>query len=257
MAVELTVEEKLRQLYELQLIDSQTDEIQTLKGELPNEVEDLEDEIEGLETRLNRTKNGVKELQAELNRQQTNIKDSEALILRYQAQMDNVKNNREFEALTKELEMQKLEIQLSEKKMRQAKVDIESREENLAATEERLQKKQKELEQKKGELAQIIEKTEKEEAALRKKSEELRHKIEDRLIKAYDKIRNGSRNGLAIVTVERSACGGCFNKIPPQMQVEIGMHKKIIACEHCGRILVDESLLGETSERVHAHEMED
>ncbi len=257
MAVELTVEEKLRQLYELQLIDSQIDEIQTLKGELPNEVEDLEDEIEGLETRLNRTKNSVKELQAELNRQQANIKDSEALILRYQAQMDNVKNNREFEALTKELEMQKLEIQLSEKKMRQAKMDIESREENLATTEERLQKKQKELEQKKGELAQIIEKTEKEEAALRKKSEELRHKIEDRLIKAYDKIRNGSRNGLAIVTVERSACGGCFNKIPPQMQVEIGMHKKIIACEHCGRILVDESLLGETSEHAHVHEMEE
>ncbi len=246
---ELTVEEKLRQMYELQLVDSQIDEIQILKGELPDEVQDLEDDIAGLELRMQKMENNIKELQAEANNHQSKIKEAEASILRYQAQLDNVKNSREFEALTKELEFQKLEIQLAEKRIRQAKIEIENKEETQKATEERLQKKRKELETKKAELAQIIEKTEQEEKELRKKSETARKKIEDRLIKAYDKIRSSYRNGLAVVTVERDSCGGCFNKIPPQLQLEIGMRKNIIACEHCGRILVDEGIVEEIKEK--------
>ncbi len=243
--IELTVEEKLKQLYQLQRIDSQIDEIQILKGELPDEVQDLEDEIAGLELRMTKMESMIKELQAEMNTHQGKIKESEATIEKYQIQLDNVKNNREFEALTKELEFQKLEIQLAEKKVRQAAADIEVKQETRNGIEERLQKKRKELETKREELDQIIEKTEKEEAELKKKSEKARKVIEERLIRAYDKIRTSYRNGLAVVTVERNSCGGCFNKIPPQLQLEIAMHKNIVACEHCGRILVDDSVLGE------------
>lgn len=252
---ELTVEEKLRQMFELQLVDSQIDEIQILKGELPDEVQDLEDDIAGLELRMQRIETAIKELRDEANNHQAKIKEAEAAILRYQAQLDNVKNNREFEALTKELEFQKLEIQLAEKRIRQTRAEIEGKEETLKANEERLQKKRKELETKKAELAQIIEKTEQEEQELRAKSELARQRIEERLIKAYDKIRSSYRNGLAVVTVERDSCGGCFNKIPPQMQLEIGMRKNIIACEHCGRILVDEGIASEVKERFGALEV--
>jgi len=202
---ELTVEEKLRELYELQLIDSQIDEIQILKGELPDEVQDLEDDIAGLELRISKMENTIKDLQDEANSHQAKIKESEAAILRYQAQLDNVKNNREFEALTKELEFQKLEIQLAEKRTRQAKAEIENKEETLKATQDRLQKKGKELETKKAELEQIIEKTEKDEDDLKKKSEAARKNIEERLIKAYDRVRSSYRNGLAVVTVERDS----------------------------------------------------
>ncbi len=243
--IELTVEEKLKQLYQLQRIDSQVDEIQILKGELPDEVQDLEDEIAGLELRMTKMESVIKELQAEMNTHQGKIKESETTIQKYQIQLDNVKNNREFEALTKELEFQKLEIQLAEKKVRQSAADIEVKQETRNGIEERLQKKRKELETKREELDQIIEKTEKEEAELKKKSEKARKVIEERLIRAYDKIRTSYRNGLAVVTVERNSCGGCFNKIPPQLQLEIAMHKNIVACEHCGRILVDDSVLGE------------
>ncbi len=245
---ELTVEEKLRELYELQLIDSQIDEIQILKGELPDEVQDLEDDIAGLELRISKMENTIKDLQDEANGHQAKIKESEAAILRYQAQLDNVKNNREFEALTKELEFQKLEIQLAEKRTRQVKIEIESKEETLKATQERLQKKSKELETKKSELEQIIEKTEKDEDKLKKKSEAARKNIEERLIKAYDRVRTSYRNGLAVVTVERDSCGGCFNKIPPQLQLEISMRKNINACEHCGRILVDDGIVTDIKE---------
>ncbi|MDX1939408.1 MAG: C4-type zinc ribbon domain-containing protein [Saprospiraceae bacterium] len=247
---ELTVEEKLRELFELQLVDSQIDEIQILKGELPDEVQDLEDDIAGLELRMGKMDSNIKELQSEVSNQQAKIKESEASILRYQTQLENVKNSREFDALTKELEFQKLEIQLAEKRARQAKIEIENKEETFKATDERLQKKRKELESKKAELAQIIEKTEQDEDELRKKSEEARKNIEERLIKAYDKIRTSYRNGLAVVTVERDSCGGCFNKIPPQLQLEIGMRKHITACEHCGRILVDDGIVSEVKERV-------
>ncbi len=243
MAQETTVAEKLKQLYQLQMVDSKIDEIEVLKGELPMEVSDLEDDIAGLETRLDKTNGAIKEIQAQLSKHQSAIKEAEALIERYRTQLDNVKNNREFEALTKELEMQSLDIQLAEKRIRQSKMDQDKQEENRFNTEERLMKKRKDLDVKRVELNEIISKTESEERELRSESDAARVGIEDRLIKAYDKIRTSYRNGLAVVTVARDACGGCFNKIPPQLQLEISMRKKIIACEHCGRILVDDYIL--------------
>ncbi len=252
--VELTIAEKLKQLYELQLVDSQIDEIEVLKGELPMEVSDLEDDIAGLETRVARLESNVKELEEETNRHVANIKESEALILRYKVQMDNVKNNREYEALTKEIEMQNLEIQLSEKRVKQARMDVDAKKETLHANQEKLAKKQKDLENKRIELSQIIAKTEKEEERLRQRSEAARIGIEDRLMLAYDKIRTSYRNGLAVVTIARDACGGCFNMIPPQMQLEIAQRKKIVACEHCGRILVDESIVEEVKQNVNIAE---
>jgi predicted nucleic acid-binding Zn-ribbon protein len=229
MANEITVAEKLKTLYQLQLIDAQIGEIEVLKGELPMEVSDLEDDIVGLETRLEKTVNSVKELQTTMSRYVANIKEAEALKIKYKTQLDNVKNNREYEALTKELEMQDLDIQLAEKRIKQSKMDIAKQEESQANTEERLNKKKTDLEAKQVELNEIISKTEHEENALRAESNAAREHIEERLIKAYDKIRSSYRNGLAVVTVQRDSCGGCFNKIPPQVQLEISMRKKIIA----------------------------
>ncbi|MCB0552564.1 MAG: hypothetical protein KDD02_03350 [Phaeodactylibacter sp.] len=254
MAVELTVAEKLKELYDLQTIDSKIDEIEVLKGELPMEVSDLEDDIAGLSTRIQRLQVQVKDLEQEAAKHQANIQEAEALIVRYNTQLDNVKNNREYDALTKELEMQNLEIQLSEKKIKAVKKEAENKQETLDATQERLNTKQKELESKKIELEQIIAKTEKEEEKLRKLSEKARKNIEERLIRAYDKIRKSYRNGMAVVTVERNACGGCFNQIPPQLQLEIAMRKKIIACEHCGRILVDDFIADVGEEKKEAQE---
>lgn len=242
MAIEKSIEEKLRDLYGLQQIDSQIDEIQILKGELPIEVSDLEDEMIGLETRVNRLESQLQDLRQDIVRHQNNIKEAEALIIRYEQQMDNVKNNREFDALTKEIELQRLEIQLSQKKINQANKDILAKDETLIAAKERMHSKAAELEAKKVELQQIIEKTEKEETDLSKKSDKARKVIEDRLLRAYDKTRKSYRNGLAVVTISRNACGGCFNTIPPQQQLEIAQRKKIIACEHCGRVLVDEMI---------------
>lgn len=242
MAIEKSIEEKLRDLYNLQQIDSQIDEIQILKGELPMEVSDLEDEMIGLETRVNRLESQLQDLRQDVARHNNNIKEAEALIIRYEQQMDNVKNNREFDALTKEIELQRLEIQLSQKKINQANKDILAKDETLIAAKERMHSKAAELEAKKVELQQIIEKTEKEETDLSKKSEKARKLIEDRLLRAYDKTRKSYRNGLAVVTISRNACGGCFNTIPPQQQLEIAQRKKIIACEHCGRVLVDEMI---------------
>ncbi len=250
MAAELSVEEKLKHLYDLQQIDSKLAEIEILKGELPMEVGDLEDDIAGLETRRNRLEKQVAHLEDDINKHRANISEAENLILRYQKQMDDVKNNREYDALTKELELQKLEIQLSEKKIKQAENELKKKNETLAATQERIEAKNKDLETKKVELAQIIEKTEKDEEKLKKQSAKARKKIEDRLINAYDRVRNSYRNGLAVVSVERNACGGCYNQIPPQLQVEIAQHKKIIVCEHCGRILIDENTLLAPKEEV-------
>lgn len=243
---ELTIEEKLRSLYELQTIDSQIDELEVLKGELPMEVRDLEDEIAGLETRFRRLEENVEDLEGEMSRYESNIAESKALIARYEKQSENVKNNREYEALNKELEMQRLDIQLSEKKIRDAKTNMEAKQATLDATRERLDAKKADLERKRVELQNIQEKTEKEEEKLRKKSDKARKKIEERLLKAYNKIRSSYRNGLAVVTVSRDSCGGCFNQVPPQLQLEIGMRKKIIACEHCGRILVDQNIMEES-----------
>jgi predicted nucleic acid-binding Zn-ribbon protein len=243
MTKELTVSEKLKHLYELQLIDSQIDEIKILKGELPIEVGDLEDEIVGLETRIRRLSEQVADLEGEISKHKANIKESEGLMARYQKQMDNVKNNREYDALSKELELQRLEIQLSEKKIREAQQNLENKQETLTTNQQRFDAKQKDLETKKVELSDIIEKTEKEENELIKQSDKAKEGLDERLIKAYLKIRENYRNGLAVVQVERDSCGGCYNKIPPQIQLEIAMRKKIVACEHCGRILVDNHIL--------------
>ncbi len=243
MSVEATITEKLQKLWDLQLIDSQLDEIQILKGELPMEVADLEDEIAGLETRCKKLGASVKEAEQEIAQMQSMAKDAENNIKRYQKQLDEVKNNREYEALTKEIELANLDIQLAEKKVRDAKGKLDAQKDSLAIAEAKKEAKQKDLDAKKVELQGIIEKTESEENKLRNKSNKGRQGIEERLLKAYDKTRRTYRNGLAVVTVERNSCGGCFNNVPPQVQLEIGLHKKIIACEHCGRILVDQSIV--------------
>ena len=240
---ELTVAEKLKQLYNLQLIDSEIDEISILKGELPMEVSDLEDEIAGLETRKGRLQNNIETMEADLAKHKTNIKEAESLISKYEKQMDNVKNNREYDALSKELEMQRLEIQLSEKRGREGGAQFTAKKETLKNTEIRLKSKQGALAEKKVELEKIIAKTEKEEEKLKKQSTKAKKRIEDRLMKSYNKLRGAYRNGVAVATVQRDSCGGCFNQVQPQVQLEIGGRKKIIACEHCGRILVDENIL--------------
>ncbi len=240
----LTVQEKLEQLFALQKIDSKIDEIQVLKGELPIEVEDLEDEITGLEKRIAKLEETVGNIATEISNHKANIKNSEALIERYNKQLDDVKNNREFDALTKEIELQKLDIQLSEKKIGEVNSAKVAKDEVLTEAQEKLATKQGELETKKVELDKIIAKTDKEEASLNKKSTSARKAIEERLLNSYDRIRARYRNGLSVVTIERDACGGCYNRLPPQMQIEIGMRKNIMACEHCGRVLIDEILAG-------------
>ncbi|MDH3648473.1 MAG: C4-type zinc ribbon domain-containing protein [Saprospiraceae bacterium] len=239
---ELSVHDRLMELFKLQKIDSQLDEIQVLKGELPIEVSDLEDEIAGLETRLAKLEESKKEFDTSISQHKATMKESETLIARYAKQLDDVKNNREYEALTKEIELQKLDIQLSEKRIKEADVNIDAKKEVIKEAKDKLKEKNKNLDIKKVELDKIIAKTEKEEAKLVRKTGTHRKTIEERLLKAYDKVRTSYRNGLAVVTVERNSCGGCFNKIPPQMQLEISLEKKVIACEHCGRILIDASV---------------
>lgn len=238
---ELSVKEKLEGLYALQQIDSKLAEIEILKGELPIEVSDLEDEIIGLETRIAKLQESVGAIETEVNNHKANMAESESLIERYNSQLDNVKNNREYDALTKEIELQKLEIQLSDKKINDTKGGKIVKEEALAKAEERLDGKKKDLETKKVELEKIISKTEKEENKLKKASEKARKTIDERLLKSYTKISGSYRNGLGVVTVNRGSCGGCFNRIPPQQIIEIGVMKNIIACEHCGRVIVDET----------------
>jgi len=243
-----TVEEKLRALFGLQTIDSKIDEIKILKGALPIEVSDLEDEITGLNTRISKLTDQVNDIEAKISKHNENIKTAETLSERYNKQLDEVKNNREFEALQKEIELQSLEIQLSQKRINEAAVEKEKKNEILGTTQEKLDAKQADLTEKKEELEKIIVKTEKEEKTLSNKSDKQKKHIEPRLLKAYDKARNAYRNGLAVVTYRRGSCGGCFNRIPPQMQIEIGMRKEILACEHCGRILVDHEIAGVLAE---------
>jgi hypothetical protein len=240
---EVTIPEQLAQLYHLQKIDSKLDEIKVMKGELPMEVADFEDELMGLNTRKRKLSESIEEIDTELGNHNANIKESEALIEKYKKQLEKVKNNREFEALNKEIEMQELEIQLSRKKIKDAEGAKINKTESLSGIEERIAAREKDLNIKKEELSSIIEKTEKEEEKLIKDSTKERKEIDTRLLKAYDKIRSSYRNGLAVAVVSREACGGCFNKIPPQKQIEIGMMKNIVACEHCGRIVVDESFI--------------
>jgi hypothetical protein len=240
---ELTISEKLHKMWNLQQVDSQLDEIKILKGELPMEVADLEDELAGLDTRIKRLKAAVKEADQEVVRIQTFSKDTDANLKRYQKQIEEVKNNREFEALQREIDNAKLDIELASKKVTAAKLILEQKKETLTIAEAKFASRQKDLDTKKVELNGIIEKTDKEEARLRSLSEQAREGIDARLLKAYDRTRTTYRNGLAVVTVDRDACGGCFNRIPPQIQLEVCLHKKIIACEHCGRVLVDQSIV--------------
>lgn len=245
---EKSISERLKALYNLQQIDSKLDSLAVLKGELPIEVSDLEDEITGIQTRISKHETAISDIDTEISRHNNNIKESEMLIGKYEKQLDNVKNNREFDALSKEIGLQKLEIQLSQKRIKETTAIREVKKEALDQFVARLEQRLKDMDIKKVELQKIIEKTEKEEAKLVKESDKARKNIEDRLLVSYDKIRKAYRNGLAVVSIARGACGGCFNRIPPQMQIEIGVMKKIIACEHCGRVLIDEKTIFENVE---------
>ena len=236
---ELTVEEKLQNLYELQRIDTEIDKIKTLRGELPLEVQDLEDEIAGLETRIENLKVELGELDKTSSTRKMDIKKAEEAIKKYSEQLDNVRNNREYDALSKEIEFQKLEIELQEKRIREAQKAKAEKEALMEESKKRYEDKVSDLEAKKGELNDMINETHKDEESLQTKSEELAATIDERLLTAYRRIRSNARNGLAVVTVDRDACGGCFNKIPPQRQLDIRSRKKIIVCEYCGRILID------------------
>jgi len=240
---ELTIEDKLKALYKLQLIDSELDKIKILRGELPMEVKDLEDEIVGMETRIGRLESGVNEIDQQIAGYRGAIKDAEALMVKYKKQMDEVRNDREYKALTKELEDQDLDIRLATKRIGDAEKKKATRAEVIKGLNDQLEEMKSVLAVKQSELDKIIEKTEKEETKLKKASVKAQKNIEERLLKSYGHIRNNYRNGLAVVSVERDACGGCFNKVPAQIQLELSLAKKIIACEHCGRVLVDPELL--------------
>ena len=240
---EISVEEKLRALFELQTIDSKIDKIGTVRGELPLEVRDLEDFVAGLETRIANFADELKALEDAIVEKKNVIKESQALIKKYETQQGKVRNNREYDSLTKEMEFQNLEIQLAEKRIKEFKANILAKKEIADKSQEELDSRNKDLKIKKKELEEIVAETEKEEAALIKKSKNSEVIIDERLLNAYKRIRANVMNGLGVVTVERDACGGCFNKIPPQRQLDIRMHKKIIVCEHCGRILVDAEIL--------------
>ena len=240
---EVTVERKLMALYNLQQIDSQVDKIRIIRGELPLEVMDLEDEIAGLETRIENYVLETVDHEKIIHEKEISIQESQGLIKKYEDQQMNVRNNREYDSLTKEIEFQNLEIQLSQKRIREAQLALDAKNEEIAQFQNVLQDRKNDLEVKKNELDDIVAETEKEENELIKQSD-LNHKyIEERLITAYSRIRKNARNGLAVVQIERDACGGCFNKIPPQHQLDIRMHKKIIVCEYCGRILVDDIIV--------------
>ena len=247
---EITVEDKLRALYDLQLIDSRVDEIRSVRGELPLEVEDLEDEVLGLKTRLDKLKTDLETVNFEIGAKKNLIEDSKVAMKKYTEQQKNVRNSREFNSLTKEVEFQELEIQLAEKNIKEFKAQIEHKKEIIADTKERLSERETHLKHKKSELDAILAETEKEEKALLKKSAEYEEQIEERLVKAYKRIRNNVKNGLAVVPIERGASGGSFFTIPPQVQVEIATRKKIITDEHSGRILVDPVLAEEEQEKM-------
>lgn len=247
---ELSVEDKLRALYDLQLIDSRIDEIRNVRGELPLEVEDLEDEVAGLSTRLEKLKSDLETIEEQIKEKKNAIDEHKAAIKKYTEQQKNVRNNREFNSLTKEVEFQELEIQLAEKHIKEMKASIEHKKEVIGQSQEKLEGKQSHLSHKKGELDAIMGETEKEENFLLEKSAEFESQIEDRLLAAYKRIRTSVRNGLAVVSIERGASAGSFFTIPPQTQMEIASRKKIITDEHSGRILVDSALADEEKEKM-------
>ncbi len=241
---ELPVEEKLKNLYQLQTMLSEIDKIKTLRGELPLEVQDLEDEIEGLTTRVEKIQNEIAELKREVNDRRGSIETSNTAIARYKEQMDNVRNNREYDSLSKEIEYQQLDIELNQKKIREAEESVQAKNEETLKNTELLTERRTDLDIKKSELDEIISETKAEEEKLRERAKNLEVSIEPRLLAAFKRIRRNSRNGLGVVYVQRDACGGCFNKIPPQRQLDIRMRKKIIVCEYCGRIMIDPELAG-------------
>ena len=241
---ELSIEEKLKNLYQLQAMLSEIDKIKTLRGELPLEVQDLEDEIEGLTTRIEKIQNEITELKAEVAHRRLTMQENLANIERYQEQLNNVRNNREYENLTKEIEYLQLDNQLCEKKIREAQELITNKLEDIERCKVLAEERRSDLDVKKSELDEIISETKAEEEKLRERSKNLETTIEPRLLAAFKRIRKNSRNGLGIVYVQRDACGGCFNKIPPQRQLDIRMRKKIIVCEYCGRIMIDPELAG-------------
>ncbi len=239
---EVSIEKKLHVLYSLQQIDSQVDKIRIIRGELPLEVQDLEDEIVGLETRIEKFDEEVKSYQKQIEEKSQSIKDSKAHIMKYEEQQMNVRNNREYDSLTKEIEFQNLEVQLSDKRIKEFTAIVSAKADQIKESKSKFNERETDLRIKKSELADIVEETEKEEQLLIRKSEEFHKMIDERLVTAYNRIRLNARNGLAVVPIERDACGGCFNKIPPQHQLDIRMHKKIIVCEYCGRVLVDDEI---------------
>ena len=245
---DLSVEEKLKTLYQLQTTLSAIDEKKALRGELPLEVQDLEDDIAGLNTRVEKIKGEIEDFQQAVSQKNAEINEAQASVERYKKQLDDVKNNREYDTLTKEIEFQTLEIELCNKKIREAGIKVEERQNDLKHTEELIADRRQALEEKKNELDEIIDETRAEEERLKEKAKDLEIKIEPRLLTSFKRIRKNARNGLGIVYVQRDACGGCFNKIPPQRQLDIKMHKKIIVCEYCGRIMIDPELAGVKTE---------
>ena len=240
--VDVAVEKRLIALYTLQTVDSEIDKIQIIRGELPQAIQDLEDEITGLETRIQNFNSEIEATNEKMAAEKNEIAEHNEMTKKYQKQQDNVRNNREFEAINKEIEYTGLQIQLCERRLKEGAAHIKELQQHIAAAELLLENRRKDLQVKKDELDDIIKETEKDEARLREKSQEQEQYIEPRYLTAYKRIRGAARNGLAVVTIDRDACGGCFSKIPPQRQTEIKMHKKVIVCEHCGRILVDDNI---------------
>lgn len=245
--MEKTVEQKLQALWNLQTIHTQIDKIHQVRGELPIEVADLEDEVTGLETRIEKIRTELDDLEDTIVNRRNQIKDAQAAIKKYEAQLNDVKNNREYDAITKEVEIQGLEIQVLEKKIRETEYDITTKTVKYEKAQADLEERKKDLVVKQEELANITGETEKEEQSLLNKAEKAEKKIDERLLVAYHRLRHNAKNGLAVVTIDRDSCSGCYNQIPPQRQLDIRQRKKIIVCEHCGRILVDEEYALESS----------
>ena len=247
---DMPVEERLKTLYQLQTTLSGIDEKRALRGELPLEVQDLEDEIEGLSTRIEKIQNEINEYEQAVTMKKGEIETAKASVERYKSQLNEVKNNREYDTLSKEIEYQSLEIELCNKKIKEANFKIEEKKQELAQNQEVVDDRRQALDLKKSELDEIMEETRSEEEKLKAKVKDLEAKIEPRLLTSFKRIRKNARNGLGIVYVQRDACGGCFNKIPPQRQLDIKMHKKVIVCEYCGRILIDPELAGVKIDKV-------
>ncbi|MFB5945787.1 zinc ribbon domain-containing protein [Albibacterium profundi] len=245
--MEKTVEQKLQALWNLQTIHTQIDKIYQVRGELPIEVADLEDEVAGLETRIEKIRVELDAAEDSIVNRKNLIKDAQAAIKKYETQLNEVKNNREYDAIAKEIEIQGLEIQVLEKKIRETEFEISNKTTKYEKAQEDLEERQKDLVAKQEELANITGETEKDEKALLDKAEKAEKKIDERLLIAYNRLRKNAKNGLAVVTIDRDSCSGCFNQIPPQRQLDIRQRKKIIVCEHCGRILIDEEFTNENA----------